>query len=195
MRSFEERRAEIFLRSEERLRRRRRRRHILLCGIPVVIAALCAGLLLPQQAPTPAPAESEASSPASVAENRSPYLSVEVQALGDSNTTRIIDAPERLNAIAELLPTLCAKEGLLDASGELISEPETIIPETAFTNQTLGSIGSVEHYTIRLTAADGSQTVFFLSCWFLQRTTTPEQLWMLTTDEWLALSAALGLNE
>ncbi len=102
MRSFEERKAEIFRRSEKRIREQRHRRRILLSCVPLFLCVLLAAIFVLPGRGTNESADRE-SQRAEAAENASgPIASVHVEALGQAGASWEIGDEKAVRALSRL---------------------------------------------------------------------------------------------
>lgn len=181
MRNFEERKAEIFSRSEERLKRRKRFYKAASLCCMLLIVALSSTLLLPatmlaKSSGNAAPEALGGYNPADC-----PYLfaAVEVSSLSGNHTHRIED-PISIESIAGLLPSGFYTDGTAKPqSPPVLQDP---------------SNGGAEGYRITLIATDGSEIVYTLTGSRLTDTATGT-VWDLDDDWLLRLQALLGLPE
>lgn len=218
MRNFEERRAEIFRRSEERINARKQaRKRVLLCTVPVLVCAVIwSAVALPGTL-------TERGGSNTLAESGAPrYILAEVKSRNDgigydktfaeqsavSDIAALIqafyDAPRELpSASADTSSRkesgqnqplgIGGSDGTLPPKGEGIQQPQT------------EGVGDLSQYsrpiavdridcTITLTASDGSQKVYIFTGDRLLGEKQSETL-LLTEAETAALAEALGLSE
>ena len=188
MRDFEERKAEIFRRSDERIQKRKRNRNRLLaCCIPLCICMVtCAYICvagLPSSDVMPGALEmcGEAHGMASCS-----YVSVEIQQHKKGNEAHLeITQPDDVASIADTIYLLFHSfhlegEGCL---GEAVANPDEI-----FENN------SEEIYTITLTASDGSRMDYVLAGNYLRDETTKQYL-NLTDEQLSELKSILKQSE
>lgn len=181
MRNFEERKTEIFSRSEERLKRRKRFCKAASLCCMLLIVALSSTLLLPATmlAKSSGNAAPEAAGWYTIAEQPHLFAAVEVSSFSGNHTHRIED-PTSIESIAELLPSGFYTDG-------------TVKPQSPPVSQDPPN-GGAEGYRIALIATDGSEIVYTLTGSRLTDIATGAA-WDLD-DVWLLrLQALLGLPE
>ena len=188
MRTFDERMAEIYRRSEQILQqRRKRRKHILLTCIPLVLClSILGALTLPSMQP-----KGDAAPENMVADANGIYSAdvVKVEVIGEEQTFTYTDVQEVLN-ISDYLhehtlePPTSGQPGNNDTCDREDSS-QTILED--------GFTGSCTGVTITLTMEDGSQIRYFLDEVGLINAQTGHS-YFLTEDEISKLKDQLGLS-
>ena len=200
MRELNECTAEVFRRSERRIkaRRRGRVRALVLC-IPVCLIAAVwsavalspAGLVGDSVGSDRFQGEAAGNAPASPA---CPYDAVEIRRTGlfpeeQEHTGTVTDRPE----VAEMFQAICAL--FADAAGsDQISCASLPALEENKSNGLIESAGKRKDYTITFTAGDGSRAVYTLRANILVNESTNETVF-LSGGQAAGLLAVLGLSE
>lgn len=198
MRDLNECTAEVFRRSEQRIRERRRKRgRVLALCVPVIlIAAVWSAMSLPIMNPEGGAlgndrftGEAAGNAPESVA---CPYTAAEIQQAGVIPDEHSKEVTDRL-AVAEMF--LAVDSLFAKAAGSGQQANGNLPVEEASDNSDLsGSTGRSKGYTITFTAEDGSQAVYRLSGHRLLNVNTDEAIF-LSDSQLTGLLAALGISE
>lgn len=196
MRELKECTAEVFRRSEQRIRERRRKRNrvLALCVPVILIAAVWSAMSLPAVMPEGGTmgqdrfGESAGSAPESVA---CPYSAVEIQA-GGIIPEHYGEVTDRL-AVAEMFSSVNSL--FADDVGNGQNVIENFPSEEENPNFDLSDLtGSRKDCTITFTAEDGSQAVYTLSGNTLVDVNENKTI-SLSGSQMAELMAVLGLSE
>lgn len=200
MRELKECTAEVFRRSEQRIRERRRKRgRVLALCVPVIlIAAVWSAMSLPIMNPEGGAlgndrftGEAAGNAPESVA---CPYTAAEIQQAGVIPDEHSKEVTNRL-AVAEMFRTVQSLFEDVDSNGIGQNAMDQLPAEEANKNGDLVETpGQLEEYTITFTAEDGSQAVYRLSGHRLLNVNTDEAIF-LSDSQLTGLLAALGISE
>ena len=191
VRSFEERKAEIFRRSEEKLKKRRRTRNraFACCISAVFCAAVCTVILL-QQAETLPDTYGETAETSywtngnawNAESHSATFVKAEVLLKsGEGEILQTITEPDALNRIASLLEVF--RNG---------TDSETAENESTDTASETAPGGAEESCILTLTAADGSTAEFVLQDGILRETETGRE-WRPDDEQLGELKEALRL--
>ncbi len=187
MRSFDERRAEIFRRGAEQRRRSRNLRRLAACGVPLLLClAVYAATSLPHTEPEIVPPLKSDDSPSS-SERTDFYVAADIQSLdGGEDDRRTIEDPATLEALRRALDALGGQ------------------PTTGTTNEPLDNLGSEDDkkdqsvrahgYTLTLTAPDGEKIVYTLVGHQLTEEAS-QRAYTLTDAQLAEWQRMLGLNQ
>lgn len=184
MRSFEERKAEIFRRSEERIAARRRTRNRLLaCFLPLLgCITVYSALILPAMLPAGRSPENEDAVPPENTDLLCPYVMAEIRERGEGSASyrKITEQ----TALADIVNTI-------DSFGRDESAPVTG-EESAPTDQQTDAGGTAAGHTVTFTSPDGKETVYALigNEWIDEST---DQKLTLTDSQLARLKSVLGL--
>ncbi len=186
MRSFEERKAEIFRRSEVKMQERKRTRNsIFAVCVPVLFCVtLCCTVILPTVMPE---SKSETDKAEQYAANGMLclYVTAEIRDLHEENG--FYQKWEDETIIADIANTI---QSVYSECCETV--PENMeIPETVPADEQT-EIGKLSGYLITLTDSDGGQAVYMLVGHSLINNAT-QQAHTLTDDQLHELKAVLGL--
>lgn len=193
MRELNECTAEVFRRSEKRIKERKRNRNrvLALCVPVILIAAVWSAMSLPGMMPEGGTlgndrftGESAGNAPESV---HCPYTSAEIQEAG--RREEVTDRP----AVAELFDAVDSLFAEAAGNGQQING--NLPAEETNGNQNLtDSAGSPKTCTITFTAEDGSRAMYRLSGNTLVNAETTETI-ILSDSQIAGLLSALGLTE
>ena len=184
MRSFDERRAEIFRRSAEIRRRSRNRRRLAAFCVPLLLClAVYAATALPHERPAVAPMPESGSPPAS-SEVSAAYVAAELRRLGEgAESPQTIEDPETLAQLCRALKALDDEQ------------PETTEPADDLLDGSLSKeeTDRADGYVITLTAPDGEKIVYTLVGH--QLTGASQRVYLLTDAQLAEWRQLLGLNQ
>lgn len=205
MRELNECTAEVFRRSEKRIRERRRnRKRILSLCIPVcLIITVWAVIIFPGMIPALDTSDLAQYAEAETVENAEgspacPYTAVEIQDAGiypEENDRRVTDrlaVAEMFRAVQSLFADADGSDR--DVSGNCTSNENIPAAEDNLNHDLTDSESKWKVCTITFTAEDGSQTVYHLSGNTLVNGNTNETVF-LSEDQAAGLLTVLGLSE
>lgn len=190
MRNFEERKAEIFRRSDERIKERKRtRKRLFLCFLPVFICFTLYLMFLPAIMSTKETAPEE-----KVTEDNNGifgrYVFAEVRDMNDD--TGYYQAISDQNIVADIVNII----QFFDNQNDEASYESGVIPkeETSKSGSQADTSSNTIGYTIVLTSSDGSKMIYKLVGNSLINEGT-QQEHLLTDDQYIKLKTVLGLSE
>ena len=198
MRELNECTAEVFRRSEKRIKERARNRNRILalcipvCLIVTVWSVMISPALIPVSETSdhaPADGQMNGNAPGSLA---CPYTAVEIQPAGlfpEEHYGKVTDK----EAVAEMFRAIHLL--FADAAGNGLNSIENLPATEDTANQNLtGSAGKWKVCTITFTTEDGSQAVYHLSEDTLVNVSTNERVF-LSAAQAAGLMAVLGISE
>lgn len=190
MRTLLECQAEVFRRSEQRIRKRRQRRKwVLTICVPLVLCLSLLGIFWPGEVP---PAVEDSGDNLT---NESYFYAARVDVSGKGADATYTDAQE-VQAITDFLNTLAGKSIQYSNSGNGTTrgEQESVLADEALSQDVSidTTAGSGSGYQITVTMASGAATTYLLTGSTLQNLDT-HQLYALTAAQLSRLQDLLGI--
>lgn len=161
MRDFEQRKAEIFRRSEERLTQRKRRRRMIISCVPIVICiAVLSVFKLPDIELGGGKSAPDAYNPTVSTEK---YISVRIQGKGEnSGYSKVIEDHETIEKIVNSIAGVESEKNSTESS-EPTENKSAGKPQDAVAGASPSKKEEDSGYTITIAASDGSERVYTIS--------------------------------
>lgn len=197
MRDFEQRKAEIFRRSEERLTQRKRRRRMIISCVPIVICiAVLSVVHVPDLIPTintegkSQVEENRDTSSVQTDETKS-YSAVKVQARSENTEFyREFEEPESVEKIVNTIEKYNCEKNNASASTEAETDYDNAAAGGATMAAELPEDKKEDGYRITVVSSDGSERVYTIADGYLRDLTNGKKVF-LTKEQVSEISSLL----